>query len=231
MEQAVRTNGGNGAGRKAVRARSPRAIAAIDKPRRRESKKADKLRRIRAAAFALFSAQGYEATTLRQIARRAKVALGTLSLYADDKSDLVVLVFNEKAPGITDRAEKAAQAHSKLLDKLVAFFRVFLEDIAENITLARTHHQLNFFSDGRHAAEYNAHRARVFASVEQMVRDAKARGQIKTGEDPALIARHVFFCYSAAARWWVASKEPDLEDGIDDLRRLFRLQIAGLSPS
>lgn len=56
------------------------------------------------------------------------------------------------------------------------------------------------------------------------------RRQIKTRDDPALVARHVFFCYSAAARWWVASNKPDLQHGIDDLRRLFRLQIAGLSP-
>jgi AcrR family transcriptional regulator len=230
MDQLAKTSSSNGGARKGARVGALALVEPPGKPRRRESKKADKLRRIRASAYALFSAQGYEATTLRQIARRAKVALGTLSLYADDKNDLVVLVFNEKAGGITDRAAKAAHARAPLLDKLVAFFGVFLEDIAKNITLARTHHQLNFFSNGRHAAEYNAHRARVFALIEEMVRDAKARGQIKTRDDPALIARHVFFCYSAAARWWVASSKPDLQQGIDDLRRLFRLQINGLSP-
>ena len=40
-------------------------------PRFRESNKADKRRRIRNAAKALFSQQGYEATTLRQIAKQA----------------------------------------------------------------------------------------------------------------------------------------------------------------
>jgi AcrR family transcriptional regulator len=198
---------------------------------RRESKKADKLRRIRTAALSLFSSQGYEATTMRQIARRARVALGTLSLYADDKSDLVVLIFNEMVSGILANAEQAAQREAALLDKLVAFFAEFYKDIAANIPLARTHHQLNFQSSGRHGAEYSAHRDRALALIERMIRDAQAERQIMSREDPALIARHIFFCYTAAARWWVAVKKPDLDRGLQDLRELFRLQITGLQPA
>ena len=63
---------------------------------RRESNKADKQRRILRAARELFSARGYEGTSLRQIAERAGVALGTLALYADDKRDMALMIFNEK---------------------------------------------------------------------------------------------------------------------------------------
>jgi AcrR family transcriptional regulator len=218
-------------GRQAPDAGTRRSEAKQDKPGKRESNKADKLRRIRAAALALFSSQGFEATTLRKIAKRAHVALGTLSLYADNKSDLVVLIFNEIVPGIIDNADKAARRHSRLLDQLVAFFGEFYKDIASNVALARTHHQLNFHSTGRHAAEYNGHRARVFALLEAIIRDAKKARQITTRENPALIARHIFFCYTAAARWWVATQEPGLKRGLEELRNLFRLQIAGLGPA
>jgi AcrR family transcriptional regulator len=218
-------------GRQAPGVDARRSEAKRDKLGKRESNKADKLRRIRTAALALFSSQGFEATTLRQIAKRARVALGTLSLYADDKSDLVVLIFNEIVPGIIDNADKAARRLSRLLDQLVAFFGEFYKDIASNVALARTHHQLNFHSTGRHAAEYNGHRGRVFALLETMISDAKKAGQITTRENPALIARHIFFCYTAAARWWVATQEPDLEQGLGELHNLFRLQIAGLRPA
>ncbi len=213
------------------RATTARAGAKPKRPGRREANKAEKLRRIRAAALSLFSSQGYEATTLRQIARRARVALGTLSLYADDKSDLVVLIFNEMVTGIIANAEKAAQRETSLLDRLTAFFAEFYKDIAANIPLARTHHQLNFHAGGRHAAEYNAHRQRVFALIENMIRQAQAAGRILSREDPALVARHVFFCYTAAARWWVAGEKPDLARGLHELRELFRLQIIGLEPA
>ena len=62
----------------------------------REQHKLEKRQRIRAAVRELFSRHGYETATLRQIAKHAHVALGTLFNYAQDKRDLVFLIFNEE---------------------------------------------------------------------------------------------------------------------------------------
>jgi hypothetical protein len=43
-----------------------------------------------------------------------------------------------------------------------------------------------------------------------------------------VIARLIFFVYSASLRWWIAAPRPDPERGIADLRRLLKLQIGGL---
>jgi hypothetical protein len=43
-----------------------------------------------------------------------------------------------------------------------------------------------------------------------------------------VIARLVFFVYSASLRWWIAAPRPDPGKGVADLRRLLRLQSAGL---
>lgn len=206
----------------------PKPALRMKVDRLQESKKADKRRRIRTAARTLFSKQGYEATTLRQIAQEAQVALGTLSLYASDKRDLVLLIFNENIPKVIDRAEKAAEIEDDFLDKLIAYFRVFKEDFYENLMLSRIHMQLNYYSGSMHSAEYYANRQRLFDFIERAVQDAQADGTIDTSEDPAFIARHFFLVSSAALRWWIASEDPDLETGIDELRRLFKLQITGL---
>src|SRR4051794_18799773 len=63
------------------RSRSLRAVASVisetsAKLGLREQNKLDKRQRIRAAARELFSKHGYEAATLRQIAKRAHVGLG-----------------------------------------------------------------------------------------------------------------------------------------------------------
>ena len=50
----------------------------------------------------------------------------------------------------------------------------------------------------------------------------------KVKEDPALVARYVFFVYSASLRWWIASPRPDPRAGIAELRKLLRLLVAGL---
>ena len=63
---------------------------------RRERNKADKLRRIKEAAYRLFSEKGYDQTTTREISADAGVALGTIFTYASDKRDLLFLIFNDR---------------------------------------------------------------------------------------------------------------------------------------
>ena len=57
---------------------------------------------------------------------------------------------------------------------------------------------------------------------------AQARREIHAKEHPEFIARHIFFVYSAAIRWWIAGPKPDAEKGLADLRRLLELQFDGL---
>jgi AcrR family transcriptional regulator len=63
-------------------------------PSRREGSKADKMRRILAAGNKLFSRQGFDKTTVQQIADEADVGAGTLFLYVSDTSELLLKLFH-----------------------------------------------------------------------------------------------------------------------------------------
>jgi AcrR family transcriptional regulator len=206
------------------------------KPRRptpppglREQKKLATRERIRAAAAELFTRRGYGAATMRDIARRAHVALGTLFNYAEDKRDLVFLIFNEELNAITDVALAAPRPDQPFVDQLVAVFRVHYRWLATQPALARILLQeLTFYSSGKQAATFLGIRRRLIDGVEQLVRAAQRARRIRAREDPALIARHVFFVYSASLRWWIAAPRPNPDKGVADLRRLLRLQVDGL---
>lgn len=75
---------------------------------RREWNKQQKRDRIVTAARALFYAQGYKKTTTQQIARAAKVASGTLFLYAKTKEDLLLLVFYDEFMAIINAISVSA---------------------------------------------------------------------------------------------------------------------------
>lgn len=64
-------------------------------PGRRELNKADKQRRIRAAARELFSRHGYSSVTTQEVADMAEVGTGTLFRYARSKGELLCMVANE----------------------------------------------------------------------------------------------------------------------------------------
>ena len=195
----------------------------------REQKKLETRERIRAAAAELFTRHGYGAATMRQIARRAHVGLGTLFNYAEDKRDLVFLIFNEELNAITDVALAAPRPAQALADQLLAVFRVHYRWLATKPALARILLQeLTFYSSGKQAATFHGIRKRLIDGIEALVRRARERKEIAVQEKPALIARHIFFVYSASLRWWIAAPRPDPETGVADLRRLLKLQIDGL---
>ena len=195
----------------------------------RERKKLATRDRIRAAAAELFTRHGYGAATMRQIAQRAHVALGTLFNYAEDKRDLVFLIFNEELNAITDVALAAPRPGQALVDQLLAVFRVHYRWLAGKPALARILLQeLTFYSSGKQAATFHGIRKRLIDGIEALICEAQKRRKIRSNETPAVIARHIFFVYSASLRWWIAAPKPDPQAGVADLRRLLKLQIEGL---
>ncbi|MCC6608082.1 MAG: TetR/AcrR family transcriptional regulator [Burkholderiales bacterium] len=197
----------------------------------RERNKLDKLRRIRGAAHELFRKHGYSAATMRQIARRAHVGLGTLFSYADDKRDLVFLIFNEELDALTDRALAAPRPRDALANQLIAVFRCHYEQFARHPALSRLALQeLTFYSAGKQAKAFHAIRGRLIAGIEQLVAQAQRAGRVRPAPSAKRIARQIFFVYSAAVRWWIAEPAPRVSAGIADLRRVLRLQMEGLAP-
>lgn len=203
--------------------------AARDLPGRREQRKLETRERIRAAAADLFTRHGYGAATMREIAQRAHVGLGTLFNYAADKRDLVFLIFNEELNAVTDVALAAPRAGLAPVDQLVAVFRVHYRWLASKPALARILLQeLTFYSSGKQAATFLGIRKRLIDGLEALVRAAQRARRIRSREDPAVIARYIFFVYSASLRWWIAAPRPNPEKGVADLRRLLKLQFDGL---
>jgi len=197
----------------------------------RERRKLQTRERIRAAAAELFTRKGYGAATMRDIARRAHVGLGTLFNYAQDKRDLVFLIFNEELNAVTDVALAAPRAGQPLVDQLIAVFRVHYRWLAGKPALARILLQeLTFYSSGKQAATFHGIRKRLIDGLEQLVLASQKEQKVRADENAGVIARHVFFVYSASLRWWIAAPQPDPGKGIADLRRLLKLQFEGLRP-
>ena len=193
---------------------------------RRERKKLETRERIRAAASELFTRHGYGAATMRQIADRAHVGLGTLFNYAEDKRDLVFLIFNEELNAMTDIALAAPRAEQPLLDQLVAVFRVHYRWLGAKPALARILLQeLTFYSSGKQAATFHGIRKRLIDGIEALVRRAQDEKKLFQKQNPELVARHIFFVYSASLRWWIAAPRPDAAKGVAELRRLLKLVI------
>ncbi len=107
------------------------------KPGRRERKKHDTRRRILRAAFDLFKAKGFEATTVEEIAEAADVAKGTVFNYFPQKTAFLVAAYREWWGLIREELGPVESWEGPVRDQL-SRVHTFLTDLAvENRRLAR----------------------------------------------------------------------------------------------
>lgn len=196
----------------------------------REHNKLEKLERIKTAARELFSEKGFDAATTRDIAKRARVAMGTLFNYVDDKRDLVFLVTSDGLRATIDQAHASLNLDRPLLDQIVGVFEQLYFYFSEDTTISRLLlRELTFYRSGKLVEGFNSTRHRIIQTIIEIIAHAQKNGQVHADHDVASVARCVFFIYSGAVRWWIAEETPDPESGVNDLRQLFIPYLRGLA--
>jgi AcrR family transcriptional regulator len=201
----------------------------------RELGKAERRRRIKDAALEVFLERGYAAATTREIARRAGVAQGTLFLYVRDKRDLVLMLFNDDLDVLTSSSFGSVDRDAPLLDQLLYVFRPRYEYWGRYPDLSRQAltnvAQAEPEQASRQASRYAFRRGTMLATIADIIRDAQTRGRARTEEDATQMAWVLLSLYRAMIRLWLSDPEPNVNRGIDELRRTLRLAIRGIDPN
>jgi AcrR family transcriptional regulator len=199
---------------------------------RRELNKQDKLRRIKQAARKLFTANGYDEASTRQIAVEAGVALGTLFLYAANKRDLLFLVVNDEMRDVAERAAASVSADLSLMENLLAAFRLVYEFFGHEPRLSRlVLREMTFYEAGHQAKRFLQTRERMMALCAESIRLAQKRNEIRSKDDPRRIGAVVFAIFQVEIRKWLTPRRVTLEQGMAELRQSLEIMMAGLGPS
>jgi AcrR family transcriptional regulator len=194
---------------------------------RREQNKLEKRERIRAAAFASFLKEGYEQTTVALIAERAKVAKGTIFLYASDKDDLLCMVMHERLSATVERALTTLSRKARLAEQLVHVFGVLFRMYAEHPELAVRFIQVLPLARGPNAQRMNATTFAFQHQLADLIKAAAARGEIARELPFALAAQNVFALYFGALTAWLNGYLASHEQALSVLRASIELQIRG----
>ncbi len=198
---------------------------------RRERNKAEKLQRIKDAARDLFARRGYDETTTADVAEAADIGMSTLFFYADDKRDLLFLIFNEWFGQVLDELEARQRGNRNVTEALLELFQPLYAHHRRAPKLSRaTLRELNFFSSGKHAPAFIENSRRIVLLIEGVLRNAVEKEKIAPNEDIELVASTLFAIYQAEIRRFMASDESDIDAALGRLRRMLRLVIDGLIP-
>lgn len=172
---------------------------------RRERNKQEKLKRIVAAARALFRDRGFTETTTQQIAEVADIGTGTLFLYARSKEDLLVMVFRDEMIETARRAFAEIDPHQPLLDQLVELFGAMLDYHARDTALARILLKEIMFpgADGRHT-DISELLGVIYSGIAEMVTRARAAGRCNQTAEAPRVAENLFANYYMDLLGWLA---------------------------
>lgn len=198
----------------------------------RARNKLDKLRRIKEAAQTLFVAKGFDETTMREIAVRAGVGLGTLFLYAKDKRDLLFLTINEPLEQITQEAEGVFDPKATLMDNLLAIARLHYGFFGRQPALARLAlREMIFYDTGAQAASFQKTRERLIRLFGRTVESAIQSAEIAPSEPPLFAGWTLFCIFQVELRRWLSSDVAHLRVGLSELERAFHMLIVGFGIS
>jgi AcrR family transcriptional regulator len=205
---------------------------------RRERGKLERRRRIERAAREIFREKGYDAATTREIAERADVGKGTLFAYARDKRDLLMMIVNDELDDITETAFATLPKKASLLVQLVHILAPRYAFWGKDPDLSRVAVQETFAflarpnEDGRQTetARFYAAQPHIVAKIAEIAAEQQRAGAITKRAAPELVARLILDIYLSEVRNWLAAPDPDVAAGVNDLRRVLGLAIAGLKP-
>jgi TetR/AcrR family fatty acid metabolism transcriptional regulator len=192
-------------------------------------RRSDKRERIIDAAIAVFAENGFQASRVSDVAKRAGVADGTIYLYFRNKEDLLLSVFEQKMDMLLVGLEQALSGVDDPRAQIRAFARFHLGQVRDNREAAEVL-QVELRQSNKFLKEYRPEKLWAYLAVfARIVRDGQARGLFLPDVDP-FVAMWSFFgaMDELAVQWVLARKAPrfPLEHAADQIAGMF---VRGMS--
>jgi AcrR family transcriptional regulator len=197
---------------------------------RRARKKETTKSRIVAAALTLFQIKGFEATTTKAIARKARVAEGTVFNYFPTKEDIALHFLGQEV----DNAMAAVRGNVRLRkapleEKLFVLVQTQLEFLAPHerfigaafVQALKPGSKLGVFSPSAQALQF-----RYLAFVQELVDDAIRRDEMRAA---GWWTSHVFWIYYLGILlYWLHDTSPGKQQTLAFLDRSLKIGAAVL---
>lgn len=162
---------------------------------------ADPRQTIMAHAARMFATQGYENTSLSQIASATGISKAALYHYFPAKQEIYDAIVVEMLQNMKDQVWARVEQQSSFKDRLKAFMTAhadfFQDNYQEFVTLL---HGISGTSRGRSAEELAA-RARYENALRSLVQSGTEAGDIRQ-QDTAVVARAILAPLNAMPRWF-----------------------------
>ena len=198
---------------------------------RRGLQKRETREAIQKAAQALFQAHGFQGTTIRAIATRAGVGVGTLHSHFQDKESLLLECLTDDIAKNHRRSWESLPGDAALEEKLLHLAREGYRGWLRQPSLSRIILRQMFFSERPELNRLKALDEDVLRRVTNLLEEAQDKGEVRRDIDAALATKGIFSFYLISSLGWLGGpsgpapsggqgEEPALTEGaLEDLMR------------
>ncbi|MEZ7198460.1 TetR/AcrR family transcriptional regulator [Pseudodesulfovibrio karagichevae] len=145
----------------------------------RGRRKAETRQRIQEAARRLISERGFEATTMRGLAREAGVGVGTIALHFRDKTSLLFSSFFDEIDAISRRAIDGAPKDLPFREQCRHMLRTMYNYYGGNTLFLRSVVKEALFATGEWKARFDGQLVEMVGKVAGLVEARKAVGEVR----------------------------------------------------
>ncbi len=181
------------------------------------------------AAVRLFTAKGYERTSIADLARAAGIGKGTVYSYFRKKSE-IFLAFCEEQMEITRTTILETDTPAMpLLERLVAIYREDFRFIFHNPEFGRILMRETFYPRDVDIEVSRKLDERYIALLIPLLKQAQARGELRRDLELTLVLGHLYGLYNMVVSAWFTRRLLTEEDVIMALHSLFEQALLGLA--
>lgn len=182
---------------------------------RRERRKLEVRARIYSVSRELFSKQGFEATTVDEIARVADVAPATFFNHFQSKHALLALMTGEVFEVIHSMTSEHLEGEGSSPEKLRAFIASATEGISASRGIARDVLLEVMRSDATPNGPH-PYLERLFEPFVALVEQGQRTGEMRNDYDAAFLAQMAVGMLNSAITNWLANPDYPVENGLVD---------------
>ncbi|MBN7796933.1 TetR/AcrR family transcriptional regulator [Parahaliea mediterranea] len=177
----------------------------------------DTIARIRASALRLFARNGYEATSLKIVAKDIGVTPATIYQYFDSKKTLYISLFDEIYQELVPQYHQAAGAESHIREQITALLRTSLASY-------ESHPEMTYFLAGAmidvgRSSELQETFAQRSGTLNELVLDlfekAKHRGELPDQVDSESIASTFFGAFLGMLLRYESRKKGSMKETVE----------------
>ena len=194
---------------------------------RREKAKSETRRIILEAAYRLFEEVGYEKATMRALAAKAGVGIGTIFQHFTNKPALLVATFDEDMRPMVESAVASIPA-AGLKDQLRHLIRHVFEYYARRVRLSRVLLREIIFMEGDGADRIKQLENEYIETMAGIFTDAAKRGEIKESVNITDTVTAFWAYYSHTLIEGLNSEAFDIDRQLEKMDRLVDQLLNGI---